>query len=142
MGKKCSLNTIVMFIFFSSYSFILLIVENFQLGRIQDCLQHFATLQENIVSMANELDNFPTEDSDAYKNLDVFPDRIMRDDALDKFLPFEKRNLPPSPLIAACAYCAAKVSDVCACHCMFFEFLNVICVHLFIFFFFLSILLF
>lgn len=80
-------------------------MENLQLGRLQDCLQHFSTLQDNIVSMSNELDNFPTDATDAYEHLDVFPDRIMRDDVLDKYLPFAKMNLPTQPLISACAYC-------------------------------------
>lgn len=81
-------------------------VENLQLGRLDDCLQHFTLLQDNIISMSNELDNFPTDDSDAYQHMDIFPDRIMRDDPIDKFLPFEKMNLSTPLPIPACPYCA------------------------------------
>lgn len=80
-------------------------VENLQLGRLDDCIQHYATLQSNLVMLANELDNFPTDDTDAYQHLDVFPDKIMRDDPLDSFLPFEEVSLPPAPIIPSCDDC-------------------------------------
>ena len=35
------------------------IVENMQLGRIDDCLKHYNVLHKNLVSMSLALDNFP-----------------------------------------------------------------------------------
>lgn len=81
------------------------IVENMQIGRLDDCMQQYLTLQNNLVAMAAELDNFPTEDSDAYAMLHTLPDRVMRKDILDDFLPFEERILPPIPLIPECSTC-------------------------------------
>lgn len=81
------------------------VVENLQLGRLDDCIQHYGVLQNNLVSLATELDNYPTEDHDAYEGLHLFPDEIMRQDVLDEFLPFEERQLPVPPLIPACDQC-------------------------------------
>jgi hypothetical protein len=81
------------------------IVENLQLGRLDDCMQQYKVLHHNLVSLAHELDNIPTEDSDAYQFIDGFPDEIMRLDPLDDLLPLEEKNLPKLPLIPPCPRC-------------------------------------
>eukprot|EP00981_Chlorochromonas_danica_P015561 scaffold13271_cov179-Ochromonas_danica.AAC.4 len=49
------------------------IVENLQLGRLDECMQHYMILQGNLIALASELDNYPTEDCDAYAHLMMPP---------------------------------------------------------------------
>jgi hypothetical protein len=71
-------------------------------------MQHYLVLQSNLVAISSELDNYPTEETDAYNNLNIFPDAIMRKDCLEDLLPFEERTLPRPPIIPACADCAVR----------------------------------
>lgn len=90
-------------------------MENLQLGRLDDCIQHYSVLHSNLVSIANELDNIPTDEHDAYEHIDVFPDEIMRRDVLEELQPFEDRALPRPPLIPPCDQCARQnfTSEYC-----------------------------
>lgn len=72
---------------------------------MDESLQHYMLLHGNLVALASELDNYPTEDGDAYADLDRFPDQIMRKDCLDDMLPYDERALPRPPLIPPCAEC-------------------------------------
>lgn len=110
IGKSLVLNESVKCLFFSSLDLIL--VENLQIGRLDDCIQHYTILQNNLVQLATELDNYPFEESDAYDFLYIFPDEIMRKDVLESFLSMEEKNDFTSPLIPACDICAQnKVSE-------------------------------
>lgn len=83
-------------------------VENLQLGRLNDCMQHYAILQANLVALANDLDNYPAEETDPYSTLNVFPDEIMRRDVLEDLLPVGTKALPKPPVVPACADCLSK----------------------------------
>jgi hypothetical protein len=75
-----------------------------QLGRLDECIQHYTILQNSLIALATELDNFPTEDTDAYEGLDAFPDKIMRSDPLNDHLPVEEIIFPKLQ-IPACKEC-------------------------------------
>lgn len=81
------------------------IVENLQLGRLDDCVKHYTTLQTNLVSLALELDNYPPSGTDPYAAVDEFPDEIIRKDILDDFIPHGQSKVPKSALPAACIEC-------------------------------------
>lgn len=93
-----------MFILINEY----FIVENLQIGRLDDCIQHYMTLQNNLIQLATELDNYPTEEADAYEGLDAFPDEIVRRDPLEQFLTLEEKSAVFSPLIPSCDTCSQK----------------------------------
>ena len=82
------------------------VVENLQLGRLEDCMKHFMVLQSNLVSLAMELDNFPSSNTDPYEALYSFPDEIMRKDVLEDLQPHDARTLPKAPPIPPCQRCA------------------------------------
>ncbi len=84
------------------------IVENLQLGRLDDCIKHYSVLQANLVSLALELDNFPTGNSDPFETLASFPDEIMRKDVLEDLLPYETKTLPKPPAVPACQKCVLQ----------------------------------
>lgn len=81
------------------------VVENLQLGRLDDCMMHYSILNANLISLAMELDNFPAGEKDPYETLKTFPDEIMRKDVLEDLLPYESRVLPSAPLVPPCASC-------------------------------------
>jgi hypothetical protein len=81
------------------------LVENLQVGRLDDCIQHYTVLQNNLVQLATELDNYPTEENDPYEDLNIFPDEIMRKDILENYLTIEEKASLQSPLIPACELC-------------------------------------
>eukprot|EP01038_Epipyxis_sp_PR26KG_P005368 gene5368-7444_t len=93
------------------------VVENLQLGRLDDSIKHFAILKANLISLATELDNFPCTNfsNSNINNLydlthmlgsnNAFPDEIMRKDILEDFLPLEQRMLPKPPIIPPCVVC-------------------------------------
>jgi hypothetical protein len=54
------------------------VVENLQLGRMEDCISHYRILQSNLISLGVELDNYPAGDTDCYEDVLSFPDEIMR----------------------------------------------------------------
>lgn len=80
-------------------------MENLQLGRLNDCMQHYAILQANLVALATELDNFPAEEFDPYAKLNIFPDDILRKDVLEDLRPPGYRTLPSPPIVPACYEC-------------------------------------
>lgn len=82
------------------------VVENLQLGRLDDCVKHFSVLHSNLVSLALELDNFPSSNTDPYEALYSFPDEIMRKDVLEDLQPHDARTLPKAPPIPPCQRCA------------------------------------
>lgn len=88
-----------------SLSSLFLVVENMQLGKLEDCVQQYSILHNNLVALAHELDNIPTEDADAYLNIESFPDELYRQDPLDELLSLEDKNLPKLPLIPQCNLC-------------------------------------
>eukprot|EP01035_Chromulina_nebulosa_P005563 gene5563-7552_t len=91
------------------------IVENLQLGRLDDCMKHYSILQTNLVSLAEELDNFPAGETNPYESLHSFPDEIMRKDVLDDLQPYGSRPLPRPPLAPSCQKCATDQipAEVC-----------------------------
>ena len=86
------------------------VVENMQLGRMEDCIQHYSVLHKNIISLALALDNFPAGEHSRlpYHDLNKFPDEIMRKDILDELRPLGQTKLPQAPLIPACVECNQK----------------------------------
>jgi SSXT protein (N-terminal region) len=83
------------------------IVENLQLGRLEDCVSFYSILQKNLVALGNELDNYPPGDTDPYEDVMGFPDEIMRKDVLDDLLPHDSRVLPKPPPAPPCWKCAS-----------------------------------
>lgn len=83
------------------------IVENLQLGRLDDCLSHYLILQNNLITLGDELDNYPAGVTDPYEEILLLPDEIMRKDVLDDLLPHDSRVLPKPPPAPPCWSCAA-----------------------------------
>lgn len=84
------------------------IVENLQIGRIDDCLKHYSLLHKNLVSLALALDNFPGGGIKPYEEIHKFPDEIMRRDVMDELPHSENLTLPEPPPIPPCTSCAEK----------------------------------
>ena len=84
------------------------IVENLQLGRINDCLSHYLLLQNNLIALGDELDNYPAGETDPYDDILSLPDEIMRKDVLEDLAPHDTRILPKPPLAPPCWSCANK----------------------------------
>eukprot|EP01041_Mallomonas_annulata_P003983 gene3983-7935_t len=84
------------------------VIENLQLGRLDDCFSQYAILQKNLVSMALALDNFPADDIDPYEANYLFPDEIMRKDVLDELRPAGHMQMPKLPLPPPCNKCASQ----------------------------------
>jgi hypothetical protein len=61
------------------------ILENIQIGRLDDCVRHYGILQSNLMALSAELDNYPPCDIDLYSdvilNHELFPDEITFEDA-------------------------------------------------------------
>jgi hypothetical protein len=89
-------------------------VENLQLGRLNDCMQHYAILQANLVSLATDLDNFPADEYDPYSKIDLFPDEVMRKDVLEDLRPPGTRQLPDPPLVPPCTECLLRGVSRCS----------------------------
>ena len=86
------------------------IVENMQLGRLEDCMKQYAILHRNLISLAHDLDNYPAIDTDPFLSANDFPDKILRKDILDDMRPAGSIVLPKPPLPGPCAECIkAKV---------------------------------
>jgi len=75
---------------------------------MDDCMKHYAVLQSNLLSLANELDNFPAGDEPLYQFLDKFPDHIMRKDVCDDLLPVGSKTLLEPPPLPICINCAQE----------------------------------
>jgi hypothetical protein len=83
------------------------IVENMQLGRIDDCLEQYSLLLNQLIPLSVELDNFPLsgELPDFHEMKNVFPDRLMRKDILDDLRPHGDFYIPSSPPPPVCLPC-------------------------------------
>lgn len=81
-----------------------------QLGRMEDCIQHYSILHKNIISLALALDNFPAGEHSRmpYRDINKFPDEIMRKDILDELRPLGQTKLPKAPLVPVCVECSSK----------------------------------
>ena len=88
-----------------------------QLGRMDDCIQHYSILHKNIISLALALDNFPAGEHNRlpYHDINKFPDEIMRKDILDELRPLGQTKLPQAPLIPPCADCSSKKFNAYKC---------------------------
>lgn len=89
------------------------IIENMQLVRLDDCLKLYSLLHNNLVSLGNELDNYPYGDCDPYKNINNFPDEIMRRRVVDTLRPPKPNSIsndpmPKAPLPPPCNKCALQ----------------------------------
>lgn len=64
------------------------IVENLQLGRLDQCFALFTALNSNLLKIASDVDSFPG-DSDLYSGeaMAQFPDGIMRKDISESLRP-------------------------------------------------------
>lgn len=71
-------------------------------------MKHYSVLQFNLLSLANELDNFPAGDDHPYQCLDKYPDRIMRKDVCDELLPVGSKTLLEPPSLPICSNCARE----------------------------------
>ena len=91
------------------------VVENLQIGRLSDCFVHFSMLQENLVALANEVDNYPSDQKDPYDNLFSFPDEIMRKDVLDDLRPREAFIMGENGLPPPCTKCFESNLDSTVC---------------------------
>jgi hypothetical protein len=93
------------------------VVENMQLGRMEDCIQHYSILHKNIISLALALDNFPAGEHSRlpYHDINKFPDEIMRKDILDELRPLGQTKLPQAPLVPACVDCNNKKFSAIKC---------------------------
>ena len=84
------------------------IVENMQLGRIDNCLSQFSVLLDDMIGLSLEYDNFPTEDDvdeDFNGIISKFPDQLMRKNLFDNVCQ-EAMYIPTPPPIPPCAECA------------------------------------
>lgn len=84
------------------------IVENLQIGRIDDSIKHYLLLHKNLVSLALALDNFPNDGVNPYDEIQKFPDEIMRRDVMDELQHSENIVLPEPPPLPPCAACAEQ----------------------------------
>ena len=83
------------------------IVENMQLGRIDNCLNQFSVLLDDMIGLSLEYDNFPTEDDideDFNAIISKFPDSLMRKNLFDNVCQ-EAMYVPTPPPIPPCAEC-------------------------------------
>ena len=84
------------------------IVENLQLGRLDDCMKYYTVLQSNLVSLALELDNLPNGNTDPYESLFIFPDELMRKEPLEDLQPHDARTLAKPPSVPPCHRCVMQ----------------------------------
>jgi hypothetical protein len=85
------------------------IVENLQIGRIDDSIKHYTLLHKNLVSLALALDNFPGDGIKPYEEIQKFPDEIMRRDVMDELHhSAENMSLPTPPPLPPCTACAEQ----------------------------------
>ena len=95
--------------------FIIAVVENLQINRVSDAFTHYSMLQANLVTLAKEVDQYPSEQSNPYENLFTFPDEIMRNDVLDELRPREAFKLGNVDVPEPCVKCAESGKDAATC---------------------------
>eukprot|EP01031_Cornospumella_fuschlensis_P028822 gene28822-34790_t len=81
------------------------IVENLQLGRLEEAMQLYLVLQSNLNVLAAELDSYPMENANVYAEMFKFPDKVMRKSCLEDLLPFEEKLLLSMPIMPPCEEC-------------------------------------
>ena len=84
------------------------IVENMQLGRIDDSLQQYSLLLNQLIPLSLELDNYPVPvDAVDFNEITIkeFPDRLMRKDILDNLRHHGDFYIPASPSPPVCQSC-------------------------------------
>jgi hypothetical protein len=93
------------------------VVENMQLGRLSDCFTHFSTLQQNLLSLARELDDYPVVGNfDPFESIGEYPDEIMRKDVLDDLRPREQIPISTRTEMApSCVQCRRLGHDSVKC---------------------------
>ena len=69
--------------------------------------RHYSVLHQNVVAMAQALDNYPTSVKDPYEAVRLFPDDVIRKDVLDELQPPGQTNLPRAPPAPACPKCVS-----------------------------------
>ena len=85
------------------------IVQNLQLGRLEDCISHYSVLHRNLVNMLSALDNCPTNLSHPYSAMGKFPDELVQKDLLEDLQPVSEENSSRlRPLPPPCITCAAN----------------------------------
>lgn len=86
------------------------IVENLQLGRLDNCLVQYSSLLSNLISLSLEFDNYPAEDEhEEFSDIVCkFPDALMRKDLLDDMRPPDVMYTPDPPLVAPCLQCVSE----------------------------------
>ena len=87
--------------------FIASIVENMQLGRVDDGVAQYSLLVNQLVPLSLELDNYPVSSGSAdFKEIsNQFVDRLMRKDMLDDLRNNEDIYIPPPPPPPVCHLC-------------------------------------
>ena len=68
-------------------------LENLQLGRLDECIKHYSLLQNNLIALAVEIDNYPLGDDDPLEALQAFPDEIMRKVMKSIFIRFLRNDV-------------------------------------------------
>ena len=76
------------------------ILENIQLGRLDESFSLHRILQSNLSSIGKELDNYPSGTSDPYSDLWKFPDALTAD--------IVSKAFPHIPLVPPCWSCACN----------------------------------
>jgi hypothetical protein len=95
------------------------IVENLQIGRIDDSIKHYTLLHKNLVSLALALDNFPGDGIKPYEEIQKFPDEIMRRDVMDELHhSAENITLPTPPPLPPCTACAEQQVPIPPLSCL------------------------
>lgn len=93
------------------------IVENLQLGRLDNCLVQYSNLLSNLISLSLEFDNYPAEDEheDFSDIVCKFPDALMRKDLLDDLRSPDHMFTPEPPMTPPCTECAALKKTAVQC---------------------------
>jgi len=81
------------------------VVENLQIGRLNDAFSHLSLLQHNLVNLGVELDHYPRfsggngvgMDPNPYVAIAAFPDEVMRKDVLEELKNNADLSLNPAP---------------------------------------------
>ena len=86
-------------------------LENLQLGRFDECIHHYSLLQQNLIALGLEIDNYPLNDEDPAEALKMFPDEIVRKDILEELRQpsdLAELRIPQAPPPPPCAACFAQ----------------------------------
>ena len=86
------------------------ILENLQLGRLDDCIGQYAILQQKLLNIAEVLDSYPVvseveQNLDLHHNLYGFEDKLVKNDVLEQLRPIEERKTLSRQTPASCSEC-------------------------------------